>query len=75
MAAEFQLSILTPEKTLFEGPVEYVEVPGMRRGALAGERRFLRGRAEQSHGFGGQREHRALDSGREALLPMSPEGR
>ena len=28
MAAEFQLSILTPEKTVFEGPVEYVQVPG-----------------------------------------------
>ena len=28
MATPFQLSILTPEKTVFEGPVEYVEVPG-----------------------------------------------
>jgi F-type H+-transporting ATPase subunit epsilon len=28
MAATFQLSILTPEKTVFEGEVEYVEVPG-----------------------------------------------
>jgi len=28
MAAEFDLSILTPEKTVFEGKVEYVEVPG-----------------------------------------------
>jgi F-type H+-transporting ATPase subunit epsilon len=28
MAAEFLLSILTPERTVFEGPVEYVEVPG-----------------------------------------------
>ena len=28
MAAQFQLSILTPEKTVFEGNVEYVEVPG-----------------------------------------------
>ena len=28
MAAEFQLSILTPERTVFEGVVEYVEVPG-----------------------------------------------
>jgi F-type H+-transporting ATPase subunit epsilon len=26
--ATFQLSILTPERTVFEGPVEYVEVPG-----------------------------------------------
>jgi F-type H+-transporting ATPase subunit epsilon len=29
MAATFQLSILTPEKSVFEGPVEYVEVPGI----------------------------------------------
>ena len=28
MAHTFSLSILTPEKTVFEGPVEYVEVPG-----------------------------------------------
>jgi F-type H+-transporting ATPase subunit epsilon len=28
MAAEFQLSILTPERTVFDGPVEYVQVPG-----------------------------------------------
>lgn len=28
MATEFDLSILTPEKTVFEGRVEYVEVPG-----------------------------------------------
>jgi F-type H+-transporting ATPase subunit epsilon len=26
--ATFQLSILTPERAVFEGPVEYVEVPG-----------------------------------------------
>jgi F-type H+-transporting ATPase subunit epsilon len=28
MAATFQLSILTPERTVFEGAVEYVQVPG-----------------------------------------------
>ena len=28
MAGEFQLSVLTPERTAFEGTVEYVEVPG-----------------------------------------------
>ena len=28
MAAEFDLSILTPEKSVFEGRVEYVQVPG-----------------------------------------------
>jgi F-type H+-transporting ATPase subunit epsilon len=29
MSATFQLSILTPEQTVFEGAVEYVEVPGI----------------------------------------------
>jgi len=28
MAAEFKLSVLTPERTVLEGAVEYVEVPG-----------------------------------------------
>jgi F-type H+-transporting ATPase subunit epsilon len=28
MATPFQLSILTPERTVFEGDVEYVEAPG-----------------------------------------------
>ena len=28
MATPFELSILTPEKSVFEGAVEYVEVPG-----------------------------------------------
>jgi F-type H+-transporting ATPase subunit epsilon len=28
MASEFQLAILTPEKTVFDGAVEYVQVPG-----------------------------------------------
>lgn len=28
MAATFQLSILTPEKSVYEGTVEYVEAPG-----------------------------------------------
>jgi F-type H+-transporting ATPase subunit epsilon len=28
MAAQFELAILTPERTVFEGGVEYVEVPG-----------------------------------------------
>ena len=29
MSATFHLSILTPEKSVFEGPVEYVQVPGI----------------------------------------------
>ena len=28
MATPFELSILTPEQSVFEGPVEYVQVPG-----------------------------------------------
>ena len=28
MANEFQLSVLTPERTVLEGKVEYVQVPG-----------------------------------------------
>ncbi len=28
MASEFHLSVLTPERTVFEGAVEYVQVPG-----------------------------------------------
>ena len=28
MAAQFELSILTPERSVFDGNVEYVEVPG-----------------------------------------------
>ena len=29
MSATFQLSILTPEQSVFEGAIEYVEVPGI----------------------------------------------
>jgi len=29
MAAQFELAILTPERSVFEGRVEYVEVPGV----------------------------------------------
>ena len=37
MAALFELAILTPERSVFEGKVEYVEVPGAegRLGVLA----------------------------------------
>jgi len=38
MAAEFDLSILTPEQSVFEGRAEYVQVPGVEGylGVLAG---------------------------------------
>ena len=38
MASTFDLSILTPERTVFEGVVEYVQVPGSEGylGVLAG---------------------------------------
>ena len=29
MATTFQLSLLTPERSVFEGAVEYVQVPGL----------------------------------------------
>jgi len=29
MATQFELAILTPERSVFEGRVEYVEVPGV----------------------------------------------
>ena len=29
MAAQFELAVLTPERSVFEGRVEYVEVPGL----------------------------------------------
>jgi len=29
MSSTFHLSILTPEQSVFEGPVEYVEMPGI----------------------------------------------
>lgn len=28
MAGTFHLAVLTPDRTVFDGPVEYVEVPG-----------------------------------------------
>ena len=48
MATAFQLSILTPEKTVFEGDVEYVEVPGMEGylGVLAHHAALVTGLAE-----------------------------
>ena len=48
MATAFQLSILTPEKSVFEGDVEYVEVPGMEGylGVLAHHAALVTGLAE-----------------------------
>lgn len=48
MAATFQLSILTPEQSVFEGAVEYVEVPGIAGylGVLAHHAALVTGLAE-----------------------------
>ena len=48
MAATFTLSILTPERTVFEGPVEYVQVPGTEGylGVLANHAALVTGLAE-----------------------------
>ncbi len=46
--ASFQLSILTPEKTVFEGAVEYVEAPGTEGyfGVLSNHAAMVSGLAE-----------------------------
>ena len=48
MAATFHLSVLTPEKTLFEGTVEYVQVPGTEGyfGVLANHAALVSGLAD-----------------------------
>lgn len=48
MAATFTLSILTPERTVFEGAVEYVQVPGTEGylGVLANHAALVTGLAE-----------------------------
>ena len=48
MAAEFRLQILTPERTVFEGAVEYVQVPGTEGylGVLANHAALVTGLAE-----------------------------
>jgi F-type H+-transporting ATPase subunit epsilon len=48
MAAEFHLSILTPQQVVFEGPVEYVQVPGTEgyMGVLAHHAPLVTGLAE-----------------------------
>ena len=48
MAATFRLSILTPERSVFEGAVEYVEVPGTQGylGVLAHHAALATGLAE-----------------------------
>jgi F-type H+-transporting ATPase subunit epsilon len=48
MASEFQLSILTPERSVFEGAVEYVQVPGTEGylGVLANHAPLVTGLAE-----------------------------
>ena len=48
MAGTFQLSVLTPEKTIYEGAVEYVEAPGTEGyfGVLANHAALVTGLAE-----------------------------
>jgi len=48
MAATFQLAILTPERAVFEGTVEYVQVPGSEGylGVLAHHAALVTGLAE-----------------------------
>ncbi len=48
MATTFTLSILTPERTVFEGPVEYVQVPGTEGylGVLANHAALVTGLAQ-----------------------------
>jgi len=48
MAAHFHLSILTPEQSVFEGEVEYVEAPGSEGyfGVLANHAALVTGLAE-----------------------------
>jgi F-type H+-transporting ATPase subunit epsilon len=48
MPAEFHLSILTPQQAVFEGPVEYVQVPGTEgyMGVLANHAALVTGLAE-----------------------------
>ena len=48
MATPFELSILTPEKSVFEGAVEYVQVPGLAGylGVLANHAALVTGLAD-----------------------------
>jgi F-type H+-transporting ATPase subunit epsilon len=48
MASQFQLSILTPEQTVFEGAVEYLQLPGTEGylGVLAHHAPLVTGLAE-----------------------------
>ena len=48
MTATFHLSVLTPEKTAFDGTVEYVQVPGTEGyfGVLANHAALVSGLAE-----------------------------
>jgi F-type H+-transporting ATPase subunit epsilon len=48
MSGRFQLAVLTPDRTVFEGEVEYVEVPGTEgyMGVLAQHAPLVSGLAE-----------------------------
>lgn len=68
MAATFELSILTPEQTVFQGPVEYVEVPGIAGylGVLAHHAALVTALAQGTltvRVAGGQTQHWQVDGG------------
>ena len=68
MSATFHLSILTPEHSVFEGPVEYVEVPGIAGylGVLAHHAALVTGLAQGTltvRVAGGQTQRWEVDGG------------
>jgi len=68
MATPFQLSILTPERTVFEGDVEYLQVPGSQGylGVLAHHAALVTTLADGTltvQHAGGQEEHMTVSGG------------
>ena len=68
MATPFHLSILTPERSVFEGEVEYVQVPGTEGylGVLAHHAALVTGMAEGTltvRQLGGAEEKYAVSGG------------
>ena len=68
MATSFQLAIITPERTVFEGAVEYVQVPGSEGylGVLANHAALVTALAEGTltvRHAGGREEQLAVSGG------------